>query len=601
MKRVLVALIGLTLLLPTVSQVAQAADAYDGVVMDEGVITDRYGDNLKAFYFFPANGGVKATGRFPVILTLQYPNPKDYEQWRLQGVPADSTQARFARMGYVFVNVNWGGTAPSDGWDGFFTRRMQRSGYDVVEWLAGFRADGSSSPAAAWSTGKVGMFGGSGMGLSQIFVAQHQPPHLVAITPHVAVVNGYEDFFYRGGMRTNAEAAVVGYLYFSTQAHCASVPNDESEVAAIGACARKRAENLQIAPPLLPLEWWQHPTYTPYWEELTADVSKIKAAIWSLGSWDDHFLRGNITLYEHGGTPNRMLAVGWGGHSIGQGFDLVGETARWFDYWLKSETNNGIAEDITGRRFRYYTLGEGVWHEAPEWPIPSTQFKDLYLDGNAPIALATGALAESASASAGTDSFQYDPAQGRHNGELGLVCKPGQVRENFDPYDVKIAGANAPNCPGDQRLESVDSPTYLGESLVRDTEVTGPISMTLYASSTATDTDWVVKLIDVFPDGTTVSADEPQPGYWNLVTTGWLKGTHRSGHVTPEPIPVGQVVGYNVELRPTSYLFKAGHRIGIQIASADASRTVPNDNPATNTIWHTVTYPSHVTLPIIPR
>jgi hypothetical protein len=120
--------------------------------------------------------------------------------------------------------------------------------------------------------------------------------------------------------------------------------------------------------------------------------------------------------------------------------------------------------------------------------------------------------------------------------------------------------------------------------------------MNLVASSSATDTDWVINLIDVFPDGAP-SATGPQPGYWNLADLGQLKGTHRNSDWTPEPIPPGVPVTYRIEMQPTSYLFRAGHRIGLQIESAEAARSMPNPNPAVNTVFHS----SSIVLPVVPR
>jgi putative CocE/NonD family hydrolase len=575
---------------------AEAEDTYDVVVLEETWITDRYGDNLKAFLYFPAIGGVKARGRLPVVLTLRYPNPATTsERDRVAGVDPASEAAGFARAGYVHAQVNWNGTAPSDGWDAFFTRRMQLSGYDVVEWLAGFRPDGSPSPAAQWSTGKVGMFGGSGMGYSQILVAQHNPPHLVTITPHVTVTNPYEDVAYRGGIRSHDEAAIIGFLFASTQAHCASVPNDASEAAAIGSCAAKRVERLQIVPSIPAVEWWQHPTYDAYWHPYTVDVAAIKASIWSLGSWDDNFARGNRTLYQQATSP-KLFAVGFKGHSIGPGFDLVAETVRWFDYWLKGHRKNGVADDLRKRRFRYYVQRERVWRSAADWPVPGTRYTNYYLSDGADIAGSVGGLSRQLPSSSGFDEYVYEPTQGRHNGQNGVPGRgPGPDTADSDEF----LNSNAPLQPGDQRLEA-DTPTYVGPVLERDTEVTGPIRMTVYASSTAQDTDFVVKLLDVFPEGD-ADPGRPQPGFWYRVTTGWLKGTHRNGHLSPEPIPVGEVVGYDIEIFATSYLFRAGHRIGVQVGSADASRSWPNPIPAMNTIYRSPQYPSHITLPIIPR
>jgi hypothetical protein len=102
-------------------------------------------------------------------------------------------------------------------------------------------------------------------------------------------------------------------------------------------------------------------------------------------------------------------------------------------------------------------------------------------------------------------------------------------------------------------------------------------------------------VVDVFPDELTLQG--PQPGYWNVATRGLLKGTHRNGHWRPEPIPVNEEVTYDIDMEPVSYLFKAGHRVAIQVESADAAHSLPNTNPAVNTVFHT----SELVLPIIPR
>jgi putative CocE/NonD family hydrolase len=154
---------------------------------------------------------------------------------------------------------------------------------------------------------------------------------------------------------------------------------------------------------------------------------------------------------------------------------------------------------------------------------------------------------------------------------------------------------------GDQRLMTgPDAVTYESAPLNHDVEATGPITARLFAKTTASDTDFVFKLIDVFPDA--AQSAGPQPGFWNLVTLGNLKGTFRTykGQFAEQtPIPTGQVVQYDIEGKPTSYLFKAGHRIAVMIESSDSPRLFPNPNPAMVTILHSPQYPSEITLPII--
>ncbi len=183
--------------------------------------------------------------------------------------------------------------------------------------------------------------------------------------------------------------------------------------------------------------------------------------------------------------------------------------------------------------------------------------------------------------------------QGLLDGQGGALLPTSLTKPNR-PTNENLVGFNDPTYSSDQRLESPEALSYVTEPLVDPVEVTGPISMRLDAASSSTDTDWVVKLIDVYPPDT---SEGPQPGYWNIVTTGWLKGTHRSSDVRPEPIPPNVEVGYSIKVWPTSYLFQPGHRIGLMIGSADAARRLPNPNPAVNTVFHSST----ITLPVVPR
>jgi hypothetical protein len=135
-------------------------------------------------------------------------------------------------------------------------------------------------------------------------------------------------------------------------------------------------------------------------------------------------------------------------------------------------------------------------------------------------------------------------------------------------------------------------------------EVTGPITATIYASTTSVDTDFVVKLLDVEPNNpTSFNGKTAPPGYWHEVSPGYLKGTFRSYKTEyrhPVPIPKDKVVKYEIEIWPASWMFRAGHRVGITISSSDTLAAGPNQHPAHVTIYHSQQYPSAVTLPVIP-
>lgn len=575
----------------------QTSGEYSDVVVEETYIVDRWGDRLKTYLYFPAVDGEKAEDRFPVILFLGYGPiaPSNHEQQTISGPNPEETAAFFARHGYVYAFVKWSGTAGSEGRDWIFSRRMQFSSYDVVEWLGGVTPDGSPSPAADWSTGRVGTEGCSGNGLSQLVMAQHNPPHLATIVPECAPENLYIDYVYPGGMRSTANFAHAGAVTAAPQL-CSSVPNDAEEAAVHADCLRKQTSTLRLVPRPYPLEFWQHPTFDAYWQQQSPDLSKIQVPIWVHGAWNDVFTRGSIAEFEESGSRHKLLAMGVGGHRHGPAFEekMNQELLRWYDYWLKGKRGNGIGEELRRERFRYYVQEENRWRSARTYPIPGTRHTEFYLQpatGNEP--LADGTLTTDPPASAdGQDTYVYTPGQGR----LGRQRSPWTATNPDDglPYYYD------PTTGSDQRLEQ-DSLQYLSPPLSEDTEVTGNITMKLWASTSSADTDFVIKLIDVFPsDGSGPSEAEPGPGHANLVTTGWLKGTHRDGHAKAKPIPTGEVVQYEIEVYPTSYLFRKGHRIGVLVASGDRS-THPNPNPAVVDIQRTEIHPSHITLPIVPR
>jgi putative CocE/NonD family hydrolase len=184
--------------------------------------------------------------------------------------------------------------------------------------------------------------------------------------------------------------------------------------------------------------------------------------------------------------------------------------------------------------------------------------------------LAQGALSTSPPKAAGSSTYVYNPADGK----------------GYNPFG---AGESQ-----DQRVELGSRVSYLAGALAKDTEVTGPITMRLYAKTTSADTDFVVKLIDVAPDN----------GAWTMVpTNGYLKGTFRGyqgDYRSQSDIPTGQIVAYDVQFYPTSWMFRKGHRIGISIASGDLGEIYPNPNPAKVTVVHSPKYPTAITLPVIP-
>jgi hypothetical protein len=204
---------------------------------------------------------------------------------------------------------------------------------------------------------------------------------------------------------------------------------------------------------------------------------------------------------------------------------------------------------------------------------------------------------------AGSDSYVYNPVSGAVVG--GPYSGFARAHNQSNPDNRDTVAYVDPGGRGDQRLDPAGRLVYLGKPLKHNTEVTGPITATLYASTTAADTDFVVKLLDAEPeDGSGFDGTQAPPGFWHEVQPGYLKGTYRSyksGYVKQTPIPVGKVVRYKIEVWPTSWYFKKGHRIGLTISSSDTLAAGPNPNPAQVTIYHSKKYPSRITLPVIPK
>lgn len=581
---------------------------FEEVVTESTFIEDRYGSRLRTHLYYPALDGRKADGKFPVILLLLYQDA-DTEKFKTeaQGEPDQrfGQQGKllydWARRGYVAAVVNWSGTFNSEGSGSFYGRQAQLSGYDVVEWLGGVAPDGSPSPAAEWSTGRVGMYGESGNGYMQLLVAQHKPPHLATIVPAQTPDNLYSAL-YLGGMPTAAYSAVFnGFSAVTSTQACTFVPRDAAEVETAAECLERNGPSLRLLPRAAPVEYLQHPTYDEYWREIAANVREIDVPMWLMGSWRDvnGFPAGETRTYDKVASRHKLLDMGYGYHgakAAGPGFDYIDDVLPWFNYWLKDQRAPEITRRLRSAPVRYYVGQEGVWKEAADWPIPGTQYSQLYLGPRASDnPLTDGSLvAAPPDPGSASDTYLYTPGQGRGGGfllgqnvdEASRGCK-GEAAPR-DPHGV-------PSCRRDQRLEQ-DALTYISEPLTEDVQVTGPVSMKLWASTSARDTDFVVRLVDVWPDDE-LGAGESQSGFQNIVTSGWLKGTHRHGHTNPEPIPVGEPVPYEIQLDPTSYLFRKGHRFAVVVASGDSS-TLPNRSPAVVDVHKGKLYPSQISLPI---
>jgi putative CocE/NonD family hydrolase len=254
---------------------------------------------------------------------------------------------------------------------------------------------------------------------------------------------------------------------------------------------------------------------------------------------------------------------------------------RWYDHWLKG-VDTGMLEEPP---VRLYVLGEDVWRDELEWPLARARYTRYYLrsEGRANTRAGDGALSADAPGAEPADSYVYDPA---------------------DPTPSVAGRVSRPDGPSDQGPieDREDVLVFSTPPLEHDVEVTGPIVAHLWASSSARDADWVVKVCDVYPDG-----------YVFRLSDGMIRARYRHSQAQPLPLEPGRVENYVIELLPTSNLFRRGHRIRVEVASANFPAFDRNLNtgnalgtdeagvPAVQLLYHDAERPSHVVLPIIPR
>jgi putative CocE/NonD family hydrolase len=553
-----VALVGcLGLLALTQTSVGARERTYESMVLKNVFVETRYGDKMNIDLCFPSNDGTTiAKGKFPVFAELSPYVPVGQ---------ADCTGmfAEAVKKGYVGAHVNSPGSGESDGGPWFYgDESYALRHYDAIEWMG----------KQPWATGKIGTIGGSGVGVSQLHTAPYRPPHLTTMIPLYSTGDAYLSLK-PGGMRHATELLVCAIpgVEVTEQNGLYLPPSSQEDLDNMIRIKGNSIKNTQGKPYCPPLEGsWAHPTRDGFWDAQTAKLWDVTIPTWIWGAQDDLFALGTQDDWFTVGSKNKMLSFGFASHAGSKpGFDQTKEALRWMDYWLKG-IDTGIKSDLKNRRFRYNVFPDYLPKQAKTYPIPSTKYTKFYLDTGAPDPTYQGSLAMAPPKTEGSSTYVYNPADGK----------------GYNPF-----GAGEDN---DQRTEIGSRVSYLGKAVAKDTEITGPITMRLFAKTTATDTDFVVKVLDVAPDGTSTM----------VRTDGYLKGTFRGyeGDYRKQwDIPPGEVVEYHVQFYPTSWMFKKGHQIGVAIASADAGEIYPNPNPAVIDIVHSPKYPSAITLPIIPQ
>lgn len=505
------------------------------------------------------------SGRFPTVLVMSPYGPATYSD-------------RWLDEGYAHLNVDIRGSGRSGGSLCVFCKREQRDVYEVVEWVA--RQD--------WSDGAVGMYGGSYLAITALMGAARQPPHLKAIVPIAAYADPYRDIAWHNGMFTWNFVTQWTFLQAGLGATAGAPPPDS---------AGDRASNFVAM-----ADAREHPFDGPFWREraVYTKYRRIEVPTLLMSGWFDGFSRGNIWNFQGIAGEHTRLIMGPGTHKgAGGAFDplspYAGDTTppgnpedialAWFDRFLKG-VRNGVEK---GPPIQYYDLGAFKWKRAATWPPAGTSTRHLYLSGErggSAASLNDGSLTQGRPrGSASTpDSFSYDPAQG--------------VAETFAKWGTLAA---TPHLRLDQRADEAHALTYTTAALKEPLTLAGPIELRMWAQTTASDTDWVVKVTDVGPDGASM-----------LITSGYMRASHRAwdpdrsrraepwitndeaSRVVQEPLK------YRIDIWHTAYELQKGHRLRVTIMSSDTPNHEPILLAARNTVFHDGRHPSELLLTVLP-
>jgi len=505
---------------------------------------------------------------------------------------------RFVKAGYIVVSQDERGLYASEGkyvavgWD---KERIAEDGYDTVEWAA--KLPGSN--------GKVGVFGRSAPAALAWLLASLQPPSLVVMSAESVVANNSQLCPYginrpyiqimsrmtrrlpeelrranRPGVHTrweglrlweqNSEKWVnwlpwlelpdegINRKNFVRRAMVTKSGLDEG-------CKHITVPNLDI---------------TGWYDFCNADMLLFRSMVYQAKT--EVARKGSriiIGPWSHA-TPGKQR-VGNFDFGLDASLDVDGVRIRWFDYWLKG-VQNGVDKDAPVRRF---IIGDNAWRDEQYWPLQRTKDKILFVvsNGNANTANGDGKLTQQKPENVGYDKYTYDPKY--------------PVPTLVDPPSLYLF-------PNDQRplAEREDILVYQGEPLVDRVEVTGNPVVELYAASSALDTDWFVRLIDVDPDGCARN-----------VSMGVVRARYRNGLDKPEFLKPGEPVKYLIRMNPTSNAFLPGHRIRLDITSSEFPNFDRNHNTAVNqnadatlvvakqTIYHGGMQATRIILPWVPN
>jgi len=576
------------------NSVSLAAQTVPGVSLERNVaMKTRDGITLVADIYRPADGQ-----KHPIMLTRTPYNKDNMAPIGMKG----------AQRGFIVIAQDTRGRFTSEGeWYPF--KHESADGYDAVEWAA----------ALPGSDGRVGMFSGSYVGATQMLAAIAHPPHLAGICPVVTASNYHENWTWQGGAFEQwfgqswtaglAVDTMTRLAQKSTNARLGEQILPITEFPVFNLSPDGIESGAALTKKLAPYyeDWLKHPTYDDYWKEwsIEENYQNIQVPALTIAAWYDIFLGGSLRNYigmrDHAGNADarakQRLIVAIGGHSGWQRqvgildfgpdspFDENEITVEWYEYLFLGEQNQ-FAD--SSKPVSIFVMGKNQWRSEAAWPPAEMKPVRYYLQsmGKANTATGDGILSTTAKPGA-QDTLVYDPAKPVQTVGGALCCDAEHLKPG--PRDQREVEARQ------------DVLVYSTPPLENDLEVTGPITLDLYASSSAADTDFTGKLVDVAPDGTAIN-----------LTDGILRARYRNSTSKAEAIEPGKVYEYKIDLWSTSNVFLKGHRLRLEVSSSNFPRFDRNLNTgkdaassaefvkATNVIYHDNSHPSALILPVAP-
>lgn len=537
----------------------------------------RDGITLSADVYRPVDS-MHTSKKYPVILT-RTPYMKLNEHMLVSA-------KYFAERGYVFVAMDVRGRGDSDGtFVPYFNEG--KDGYDAIEWCA----------SQSWSDGNVGTIGSSYPGCIQWLAALQKPPHLKAMVVRVTPSDPFVET--PTGLPSPITLCWLHYVSGHTNQLMEAVdwehvyehlPLITMDVQAGRYNANWRA-NIE------------HPQLDEYWKPLCYQnkLDQVDVPVLHISGWYDDEQIGTplnyIGMTTRGARASQRLLMGPWGHVVNTVsklgevdfgpqalIDMRAEELRWFNRCLKGYKNISVVPEEVP--VRIFVMGANEWRDEHEWPLARAQWTPFYLHsrGSANSRFGDGTLSINKSENEPADTYQYNPAH--------------PVPFITDQTSTQIGGPD--DYSAIERRDDVL--VYMTEPLIEEVEVTGPIRVELYASSSAPDTDFMAKLVDIWPSG-----------FVQRLCDGMVRARFREGMDRPSLIEPGKIYKFLIDCWNTCQVFKIGHRIGLEISSSAFPKYDRNLNTgvplglttemaiADQRIYHDVEHQSAVVLPIIPK